>query len=538
MKSWRALLGTVLLVSTAATNVLAMSQDETKAKYIDSYFFYDTMKEGPEIDISAFSMQDVFKGRVTEYSAAVALYQAGFGQVNPQFPKATSYQDSLNLLSRESANLTQDQKLLILSLSGSRLSKLYSDTAKNRNTSEELFRNSVANGTEGGICGDIHKYLAGQAQALGFTDVGLHTGIWQQDKSGKDSGGHMISHFRDPKTGIYYIQNYSQVVSTGQKTVQSMLEVSTKILGPLTGFVSTAGVKGKQHGYVPQTALWIKEGIDSVAYQSMDSSVLQLHVGNYENGVSMQVIKKTGNNSYVRAFALNQQYSAEEGTYRFSGIGFSSEAAMNKTLNTVVDEVGIIAKGYAGVGRVNSPTLDSDMSWTEKDRSVMFANMQVTGTARINKTTGRVEFEKTTLDRNLKTKDGSTDTTIRAGVSQQINDDLKVDLERSFRNVHDGHYSTKTTWTTEADKVSLIFDKKIGKIYLVVKSELYLFEGVEQMSATALKNSVEASVPVGQLGEIYIAMDVAKVMSNKSGDPFYDIPASSTFKIRLETQLC
>lgn len=59
MKSWRVFLGTVLLASTA-TNVLAMSQDETKAKYIDSYFYYDTYKDGPEFDISAFSMKDVF----------------------------------------------------------------------------------------------------------------------------------------------------------------------------------------------------------------------------------------------------------------------------------------------------------------------------------------------------------------------------------------------------------------------------------------------------------------------------------------------
>ena len=57
-------------------------------------------------------------------------------------------------------------------------------------------------------------------------------------------------------------------------------------------------------------------------------------------------------------------------------------------------------------------------------------------------------------------------------------------------------YAT-TTWTTESDKVPLVFDKKAGKVYLVVKSE------------------------------VYVALDVAKIMSNKSGDPFYDIPASS-----------
>ena len=281
MKSWKLLCGTVILATTA-TNVMAQPLgDGAKGKYVDSYFYYDTTATNTNLDITAFKANVFFKTRPAEYRSAMELFKASFGLSNDLYPRAVSYRDSLDILSRESANLTRDQKLLILSLSGSRLSSFYSVTTQNRNTSEELFQNSQVNGKQGGICGDIHQYLAGQAKALGFTDVGIQTGLWQKSKSGEDSGGHIIYHFRDPKTGLYYIQNYSQVISTGQTTQQSMLEVSNRVLGPLVGFVSVEGAQGKYHGYVPQAALWVKQGIESVAYQGADSSVLKVRVGNY-----------------------------------------------------------------------------------------------------------------------------------------------------------------------------------------------------------------------------------------------------------------
>ncbi|WP_347359143.1 hypothetical protein [Bdellovibrio sp.] len=506
-----------------------------KAKYFDSYFYYNTAKTGANLDVSAFSINDVFKNRPEDYRAAVELYKAASGMDNSIYSKALSYEGSLSLLSREAIVLSRDQKLLILSLSGSHLSKFYSVTTENRNTSEEIFRNAMANGNQGGICGDIHKYLAGQARALGFTDVGMHTGVWQKDQKGKDSGGHFIYHFKDPKTGQYYIQNYSQVIATGQKTQQNMLEVSNRVLGPLVGTVYVEGAKGSYHAYLPQTSLWIKEGLTSMAYKSTESSILQLRIGNHDNAVGVQVVKKFEDSSYVRAFMLHQQYNAAEGSYRFSGMGVSGQAGGNIAVNSVVEEIGLVAKGYAGIGQVGSPTLNPTMTWSEKERTVLFHGMQFTGTARINKTTGKVELERTNLDANLHGGDASAaDLVVRAGIDQRVTDNVSASYERSFRRVKEGHYSSKTEWVTEADKVSVVFDKQIGKVYLLVRGEIFLFEGVESVSATALKNTVEASFPAGQLGQVYVAFDMAKIMSNKEKDPFYDIPASSTFRLGLK----
>nr|WP_295904191.1 hypothetical protein [uncultured Bdellovibrio sp.] len=504
-------------------------------RHFDSYFYYETEPEGEYVDVTAFSINDTFKGRLMEYNRVVDLYKAAFGLDNQTFSKARSYNESLSLLSQQASSLTQDQKLLFLSLSGSRLSGFYSQSESNKNTSEELFQNSLSSGNEGGICGDIHKYLAGQAKALGFTDVGLHTGIWQKDKKGQDSGGHFIYHFRDPKTGEYYIQNYSQVINTGQKSQQSMLEVSNRVLGPLVGTVYTEGNRGDFHAYIPQTSLWIQEGLKELAYAGKEDSILQMRIGNQSNSVGMQVVKQDASGSYLRAFMLHQKYSSEEGVYQFSGAGLASGASVSIYTDTLVDEFGLSARGYVAAGQVGAPTINNEMEWEQKQRNVFLSNMQVRGTARVNRTTGRVELETSSIDRNLKSpKDMSApDMSVKVG-SSYSSGSVTVDHERTYRRVKDGHYSSTSKWVTESDKISLIFDKQIGKVYLLVRGELYLFEGVETMAAQAVKNAVEASYPAGSLGEVYIAMDVAKVVGNKSGDPFYDIPASSEFKVGLK----
>ncbi|AFY00787.1 hypothetical protein [Bdellovibrio bacteriovorus] len=508
---------------------------EERVQNFDAYFYYSTKANGQNLDISAYSIPDKFGSQKEQYAQALNLFQAALGMDSARYSKATSYAESLQLLKRESLVLSRDQKLLFLSLSGSYMSQFYSESVKNRGGPEELFSNALESGTQGGICGDIHQFLAGQAQALGFKDIGMHTGLWQKDKAGKDSGGHFVYHFKDPATGLYYIQNYSQIIATGQKTQQGMLEVSSRILGPLSGVVYSQGVSGNYHYYLPKTAAWIKNGLSALAYKDVKGSVLRMQVGPQEKSVQIQTVAEL-QGSYVRAFALHQQFNANEGNYRFSAVGVSGQVGGNFVVKSVVDEVGLFINGYGGIGQVGSPALDSIANWDEKRRTVLFHQLKFKGTARINNTTGRVELERTNLDTSLiGMKRGSrADIVAKFGIEQVLTSGFTVDYERTVRRVKDGYGSTQTKWATEADKVSVVFDKQAGKVYLVVRGELFLFEGVENMSATAVKNSIEASVPVGHLGQVYVKYDLAKMVKNQSNDPFYDLPASQEFRLGIK----
>lgn len=553
MKQFKGFAASIILLSTSVgaahtqdadikndlERSFTQSQDSQKARLFDSYFYYEVEREGEEIDVSAFSIANSFQGKVGDYAKVVELFNASFGKANKLFSRSTSYQDSLKLLSEQASSLTTDQKLLFLSFAGSHLSSLYSKTLKNQQSPENLFRNSQKGGSEGGICGDIHQYLAGQAKALGFVDVGIHTGIWQKDVKGAISGGHYIYHFKNPETGEYYIQNYSQVINTGQKTQHNMLEVSQRVLGPLVGSMYVQGVKSSYHAYVPQTSLWVKQGLKGLAYASDKSnSVLQLRIGNESQSMGLQVTKKMASGSYLKAFALHQEHMSDEGVYSFSGTGVAGSTDVKFANDVIVNEFGLSARGFSGVGVVHAPTLNSQMEWKEKERNVFFYNMQVTGTARIDKITGKIEIEKTILDQNLRGKNDLSipENSFRTGFKYS-GKNITIENERAFREVKKGHGSLGREWVTEYEKVSLVFDKEYEKVYLVVQGEIYLFEGIEKMAATAVKNVVAASFPVAQLGEVYVAMDFGKVIANENNDPFYDIPASTTFKLGLQRDM-
>jgi len=73
--------------------------------------------------------------------------------------------------------------------------------------------------------------------------------------------------------------------------------------------------------------------------------------------------------------------------------------------------------------------------------------------------------------------------------------------------------NNKYKFQTTKDGVHLVWDTRDGRnhAYLVVGQEVYLFEGVEKMSAVGLKNSGRASVPSGRLGEFYMLADLNRV---------------------------
>ncbi|WP_413942808.1 hypothetical protein [Bdellovibrio sp. HCB-162] len=497
------------------------------SKWVDAYFIADTKVVGKELDVVFKNPQDL--NISNERLVVVNGYYT-------QFLNQSNLDNALKFTKGNIAGLKPEEKLLFLSMLGSRLSNGYSETGKENKNLESVYQNAVKAAKEGGVCGDIHKLLGEVAKNLGFEAVGRHNGQWQQDLTKDNTGGHAILHFRDPKTGEYYVQNYSQIYNTKQKSLQSAVDVSSKVLGVLTGTQYVESRPGKLHEYVPATAQWVQDSIEGVARFKPDSAALTVRASQNEQTISAQF----GSDS-VKGFMLGTKVMTDEGTYRLEAAGVSARTGTSiVTDGMLVDEVRATAEVYGGALKISAPGYDAmTRTFKEGERSSLFFGSHLKGEARINDTTGKIEINTVALDLRppggdqKKTTSSGVRNEIKAGVDHQWKDlNLTVSADRTWswqpRDIEQTHHGELNT---TYDRIGVIYDtSKPDKkeAYLVVGTDVYFLEGVNVTSAVALKNSIKAVVPTEKLGTFSVGADLGRIVSNKSKDPFYDtVPVSS-----------
>jgi len=495
--------------------------------WIDGYFIADTKVVGKELDV-VFKNPSDLNISTDRLGTVNTLYWNFLGQ--------SSLQEALKVTKNSAGTLKQEEKLLLLSMIGSRLSGGYSVTGTENKNLEAVYQNAVKAAREGGVCGDIHNLLGEVAKSLGFEAVGRHNGQWQQDLSKDNTGGHAILHFRDPKTGEYYVQNYSQIFNTKQKNLPSAVDVSSKVLGVLTGTQYVESRPGKLHEYVPATSQWVQDRIEGVARFKPDSSALTIKVGQNEQTLAAQF----GNDS-VKGFMLGTKVMTDEGAYRLEAAGVSARTGTSIiTDGMLVDEVGATAEVYGGALKISAPGFDANTgTFREGERNTLFFGSNLKGTARINDTTGKLEVNTVNLDLRpafgdqTKSVTSGTRTEMKAGVDHQWKDlNLTVSADRTWSwmpmDIEQHH---KNKLTTTYDRVGVLYDtSKPDKkeAYLIVGTDVYFLEGVNVSSAVALKNSIKAVIPTEKLGTFSVGADLGRVVANKSKDPFYDtVPVSS-----------
>lgn len=532
--------------SPQETNLSSLSADEIKdttnsRNLFDAVFYYkaNLIQGEKEAQIFPYRINEVFFNNQDSYLKVTDLYKASFQESNARFQIASSYNDSLDMARREGQNFTLSEKLLYLSLMGSRLSQGYSAKTINEFNMQKIFENSIHGEKQGGICGDIHSYLSAHAKALGFDGIGLHSGIWQKDAKGKNGGGHFIYHFRDPKSGVFFIQNYSQIVNTGQTTLQGAVDTSTRILGPISGVsqIESSSQAHKYHAYLPQTSRWVRDNIKGMTEIKEDDPVLKMTLSNEGSTVGIQFTKSVGDEK-VRGFLIHSDFVTTEGKFEMSGVGLATQRKISQQLtNSIINEYGTMTNFNIGLMQVGAPSYDEYGNPMNKSRSVLFMGMKVQGYARINKSTGRVELEAFSNDYGLDDRAGSLDTRIRVGFEQRGGDsNWKADFEREFEGSRNNQASRDFHAQVHYDKVSLIYDNtgKEARAVLVLNTEYYIFEGIENIAATAVRQIVKASFPTAQFGTISFALDASQFVNNPSKDLYYDHPFSSCFKVGLE----
>lgn len=512
--------------------ILAKKLHREETHLIDATFMYEAKKSDQgEISVKGVS---VYAG-VPNPADQIKVYQmlnATSGTPSGPFAAATSFQGAMNLLSSQKNILSTDQKLLYLSMLGSMLGSGYDYSLTNSNM-ESVFQNLRNGGRQGGICGDIHTYLSKAAEALGFTDAGINTLNWQQNG---EIGGHWVMHFRDPKTGQYYIGNYSGIYATGATTLTEASDVSTRILAPLTGASAVEGRPGIYHMYVPKTARWVENQIENAGAIHADEPIIRAQFGTTQNTVRFQT---TGHES-VKGFYVHSERTESDGKYILDAAGISAATQETKTkaFNGAIDEIGYEAKVMLGENQVSIPqVIPSYVAGKNWSQSSLFGIADVKGTARINNTTGKLEISGKTIDLAPKTKYGvsrSTSVQVKIGADyRQPGSPVGVETERLIELApkswtKTGDLALQTTY----DKVRVVVDNRDDenkKVFLVYKGDVYAMEGFERTAAVGIKQSLKAVIPAGT-GEFSVAVDASKIVSNPSNDPFYESKPSVSAK--------
>ncbi|MFL5814938.1 MAG: hypothetical protein ACJ763_15290 [Bdellovibrionia bacterium] len=524
--------------------IQTLESKDSQAHAIDATFKFTAIKQdgmvratsvAPELSLGAYAkvydLWNVTSGRPAGYTSMSAI------SISP----AGSFDQAMSILKQQGKSMSTDERLLYLSMLGSSLSQGYDNAHLKNQSLEATFQNLAANGTNGGICGSIHEYLSRAAAALGFQSAGLNSSIWQKSNDkGKTAEGHYVSFFKDPSTGKYYSQNYSQLIDTGMTTLQGAVDVANQTLTPLVGASYIESKPGTFHAYVPNTARWVEQQLSKVT-GAQPAPMISVQASNVESQVALRLQKNLSDHARMNGFVIHSEYKADEGKFGLDAVGISvadvnhSGPALHGIMGIMgmIDEVNVSSRIYGGFLQMSAPDPVSSVSPASNDqkiRSNAFFGVEQKRSARIDQVTGSIALDAKTIDfKNF--KNGMATLQIRPGIEwASTKEPVKVGIERTIDVVPtDSTQYVHPTLRTAYDKISVIYDTsgKESQAYLVAQGNVYAMEGITKNTATGLRAQLEAVIPVQNRGEFIVVADASKITSNKSKDPFYDTPLST-----------
>lgn len=507
---------------------------------LDSYFYVDVREtpsptnvdsptDGPLKDLAVMGLQYDLKvpgakGRILK---AWRLYSAIEESAGP-----TSAEAYFKLLSDGGKSLDTRSKLLVLSLLGSKLSDGYDKSLPGDVTSQDqIYVNARGSGKTGGVCRDIHGFLAEAGRRLGLPDCGLHNGIWQQTPGG-DIGRHAIAHCRDPETREFYIINYASILNTHKTSLTEAIDISSRVLAPTNMTSTIESAPGKTHLYQPRVSRWVRDAIGGQAEISPEQSIFVVRVSNRETTVGANVFAAGTPRFGIKAWGLHSEVKGSDGKYKIDAFGISGKyEGRYKVESKLGPELGATVAWTTGAMSLTVPRVTlgegNGEPWA---RTVLIASGSVKGTAKINSVTGRLEFKADALDIGVPGNPGEKNEESRvynagvAGVNwAPPGGALSVDASRTVNVAIGSIVDPKSKLITAYDKISVVIDTrgKSKQVYLVNKTDVYLFGGVENMDAIGIKNQLKAVISSEKLGEVYLVQESTGIVANPSKDPYY-----------------
>lgn len=160
---------------------------------------------------------------------------------------------------------------------------------------DDIFTRMRSNEGSVGVCRHIHRYLRDIAQQMGLEAYTI-TVDWKQKGS---SGGHLLSAFKDPKSGKVFIQNYSTIIEIGQtneKSPRPLQETVTRIFSGSSGVSIADDGKNSTHTYLTDTGKLMLSGIEKadqlVVHPHQDVAIKVEQQNGYSGGFAKIPLEK------------------------------------------------------------------------------------------------------------------------------------------------------------------------------------------------------------------------------------------------------
>ena len=358
---------------------------------------------------------------------------------------------------------------------------------------------------------------------------------WNQPGDGP--GSHDIMHMKDPKTGIYYVQNWGTTFNTNQKTLTQAVDVSASVLGQLAGTSLVESKPGTVHDYQPRVTRWARQTMEDAAKLGADRSMITMHIGNREQNFRFELGTED-----TKVFALHDRYDTSNGPYTLDAIGVAGQVSGKHEFKSKwLSEVGFAGNIYGGALRIDAPYLGTYNAGTGTSAANVsgFAGFNINGYARWNDITAKLDVHGDMMDFNpTGITHGSLafqlppNNAIKASMAwAPKGTPFTVEATRAWQVSVATVTSQKPAIRTDYDKINLVIDTRDGsnRPYIVNSTGVYLFEGVENMSAVGIKEHFKAVIPTEKLGEFYVVFDASAIVANAAQDPFYEAPLALTF---------
>lgn len=448
------------------------------------------------------------------------------------FYQYSSFQEALNYFKSISSQMSTGERQLLLSMFGKELSQSYDQNGDQEMNMNTIYTNISHVAAGRGVCGDLHKFLSQVASSLGMESAGTSSLMWQKNPNQGAAEGHAISYYKDPKSGIYYFQNYSQIYSTGKKDLKSAIDLATQVLGSVTDTSYVESRPGVTHTYTPAITQWVQSQIS----ESARARNCKIHLGVQLSNDSRKVDVQVGNDNARAIAGVSEHSDSNHKLYSLSYVGVAGNAQSPVYQSKVVDEaqasLSVVAGAYGvSLPQQNYPLYSLSQPDGQKSSQNYFLNTQLKGRARIDQTTGRILLEAGSYDiGKIPTQavgaSQSAHASMTLDLEQQVASNAQVHFQRKAEvlptylgeNAKNSNLGLKTTY----DKIGVLFDNSSvdHNSYLKVGSDVYLLEGLGKASAVEVKESIAKVIPV-EGGTFTLAADYSKVVQNKSQDPFY-----------------
>ena len=504
----------------------------------------ETEEQKPHVvSMIALDYQAINDPKNPNHAQAVADQTTAFNTyvqvINECPPKATCGPTTLaqyTTLLQQSQSMTMGAKTQLLSMIGNQLDVLYNNNAGTSVTSMERVFQALRNfKTDAGECRDIPTFLAYTANALGLQDAGTLGGDWN---NGYSTGSHVITEFRDPKTGNFFYVNYDQVYSTDSKYLSEASQIIAQHLNSTSSgtFVETGTAQGTKT-LIVETKTSREMAIEDTVDRGSDLNrpMLDFSIGDLESEASFRKVLARSNKNDIGIYIMGAA-DRHDLPIEFGQAGVRGDFDKTKQLT---DKTELEFKGTARVGfedvHDKSPTGDSRNEMGINGKGKFETDYSWKGDKNQGHVGVQAEIDATLFSTNIRGQNGfSPYDVIKVVAVDDPTKNVEVHGFSSFFAYAASNWQTAITVHHQDDAAGVKLTKELdhGNAALTTDTTVHDFAG----QAIGVNNETSATFKLRRAGDLTFGNQLGYV-HNSGPSAFYTYPVTGSVDFEYRKSL-